>query len=100
MYVNTIKYLMISVVCDVKICRCIQLYELQLDCWKAGYLQDRLQTLFTTHANTHVCTHMHKYTHISRVVLEITVGHWPFSDQFQHLANQNPFWSAKFPMHF
>ena len=22
-------------------------------------------------------------------VLEITVGHWPFSDQFQHLANQN-----------
>ena len=27
-------------------------------------------------------------------VLEITVGHWPFSDQFQHLADQNPFWSA------
>ena len=22
-------------------------------------------------------------------VLEITVGHWPFSEQFQHLANQN-----------
>ena len=33
-------------------------------------------------------------------VLEITVGHWPFSDQFQHLADQNPFWSAKFPVHF
>ena len=28
-------------------------------------------------------------------VLEITVGHWPFSDQFQHLADQNPYWSAK-----
>ena len=27
-------------------------------------------------------------------VLEITVGHWPFSNQFQHLANQNSFWSA------
>ena len=24
-------------------------------------------------------------------VLEITVSHWPFSDQFQHLANQNLF---------
>ena len=33
-------------------------------------------------------------------VLEITVGHWPFSDQFQHLADQNPFWSAKFTIHF
>ena len=33
-------------------------------------------------------------------VLEITVGHWPLSDQFQHLADQNPFWSAIFPVHF
>ena len=33
-------------------------------------------------------------------VLEITVGHWPFSNQFQHLADQNPFWSAKFTIHF
>ena len=33
-------------------------------------------------------------------VLEITVGHRPFSDQFQHLADQNPFWSAIFPVHF
>ena len=33
-------------------------------------------------------------------VLEVTVGHWPFSDQFQPLANQNRFWSAKFPVHF
>ena len=33
-------------------------------------------------------------------VLEITVGHWPFSDQFQHLADQNPFWSAKFTENF
>jgi len=31
---------------------------------------------------------------------EITVGHWPFSDQFQHLADQNPFWSANFTAHF
>ena len=30
-------------------------------------------------------------------VLEITVSHWPFSDQFQHLADQNP---AKFTVHF
>jgi len=22
-------------------------------------------------------------------VLEITVGHWPFSDQFEHLVDQN-----------
>jgi len=29
-------------------------------------------------------------------VLEITVGHWPFSNQFQRLADQNPFWSANF----
>jgi len=33
-------------------------------------------------------------------VLEITVGHWPFSEQFQHLADQNPFWSANFTAHF
>ena len=25
-------------------------------------------------------------------VLEIVVGHWPFSNQFQHLASQNSFW--------
>ena len=31
-------------------------------------------------------------------MLEITIGHWPFSDQFQHLADQNPFWLAKFPI--
>ena len=24
-------------------------------------------------------------------VLEITVGHWPFSNQFEHLADQNLF---------
>ena len=34
------------------------------------------------------------------VVLEITVGHWPFSDQFQHFADQNPFWLAIFLVHF
>ena len=33
-------------------------------------------------------------------VLEIAAGHWPFSDQFQHLANQNSFWPAKFTVHF
>ena len=33
-------------------------------------------------------------------VLEIIVGHRPFSDQFQRLADQNPFWSAIFPVHF
>jgi len=33
-------------------------------------------------------------------VLEITVGHWPFSNQFQHLTDQNPFWSANFSAHF
>ena len=33
-------------------------------------------------------------------VLEIAAGHWPFSDQFQHLANQNPSRLAKFTVHF
>ena len=33
-------------------------------------------------------------------VLEITVGYWPFSDQYHHLGDQNPFWSAKFSVHF
>ena len=33
-------------------------------------------------------------------MLEITVSHWPFSNQFQHLADQNPFWSAKLSVHF
>ena len=31
---------------------------------------------------------------------KITVSHWPFSDQFQYLADQNLFWSAKFAIHF
>ena len=34
------------------------------------------------------------------VVLEITVSHWPFSQQFQNFVNQNPVWPAKFPVHF
>jgi len=33
-------------------------------------------------------------------VLEITVGHWPFSDQFQYLTDQNSFCSDKFTVHF
>ena len=33
-------------------------------------------------------------------LLEIKLSHWPFSDQFKHLANRNPFWSAIFPVHF
>ena len=33
----------------------------------------------------------------SGLVLDIAVGHWP---QFQHLANQNPFWSVKFTVYF
>ena len=38
---------------------------------------------------------------ITRVaVLEIAASHWSFSDQFQHLADQNPFWSANFTVHF
>jgi len=36
----------------------------------------------------------------SVAVLEIIVGHWLFSDQFQHLADQNPFWSTNFSVHF
>ena len=33
-------------------------------------------------------------------MLEITVGQWPFFNLFQHLADQNPFWSATFPVQF
>ena len=33
-------------------------------------------------------------------VLEITVHHWTFSNQFQHLGDQNPFLSAIFPVLF
>jgi len=33
-------------------------------------------------------------------MLEITVGHWPFSDQFQPLTDQNPSWLANFTVHF
>ena len=46
----------------------------------------------------HIGNHQPRHFSVDSVVtvLEITVSHWPFSDQFQHLANQNPFWSAKF----
>ena len=43
---------------------------------------------------------MHTVKSVVPTMLEITVGHWPFSDQFQHLTDQNPFWSAKFTVHF
>ena len=33
----------------------------------------------------------HFIAYTSTAVLEITVSHWPFSDQFQHLADQNLF---------
>ena len=33
-------------------------------------------------------------------VLEIMVGHSPFSNQFQHLADQNLFLSTIFPIYF
>ena len=46
------------------------------------------------------CSHMLLYINIMSSALEIAAGHWPFSDQFQHLAIQNPFWSAKFTVHF
>ena len=36
----------------------------------------------------------------TQAVLEIAADHWPFSDQFYHLANKNPFWLAKFTVHF
>ena len=41
----------------------------------------------------HLCT-------INTPVLKIAAGHWSLSDQFQHLADQNPFWLAKFTVHF
>ena len=41
-----------------------------------------------------------QYHSVPNAVLEITVGHWPFSKQFQHLADQNPFWLAEVPIHF
>ena len=38
---------------------------------------------------------MHTYNTCIHTVLEMAAGHQPFSDQFQHMANQNCFWSAK-----
>ena len=43
---------------------------------------------------------MYVRMYVRMSVLEITVSHWPFSDQFQHLADQNPFWLTKFTVHF
>jgi len=36
----------------------------------------------------------------SLAVLEITVGHWPLSDQIQYLTEQNSFCSDKFTVPF
>ena len=44
--------------------------------------------------------HADLWWHVNIPVLEITVGHWPLSDHFQHLADQNPFWLVRFPVHF
>ena len=41
---------------------------------------------------TNTAHHSYMFEVISNsTVLEITVGHWPFSNQFQHLAIQNLF---------
>ena len=40
------------------------------------------------HTYTHTYIHTHIHTHIHTTVLEITVGHWPFFDHFQHLVSQ------------
>jgi len=40
--------------------------------------------------------HTTYYMHNIITVLEITVGHQPFSDQFQYLTSQNSFCSDKF----
>jgi len=40
------------------------------------------------------------YVAIDIAVLEITVGHWPFFNQFQHLADRNLFWLGNFTVHF
>ena len=36
------------------------------------------------------------YIAITLALLEKTVGHWPFSDQFCYLAGQNKIYLAKF----
>jgi len=52
---------------------------------------------FTSSTKVLLC---HQCSMLYGTVLEITVGHWPFSNQFQHLADQNPFWLANFTVHF
>ena len=71
----------------------------------SGILMDEISeshTYITTYIVQYIFTYIYAYTYVRMYVsvLEITVDHWPFSDQFQHLANQNPFWSAKIPVHF
>ena len=36
---------------------------------------------------------------VKSAVLEIAAAHQPFSDQLQHMVNQNIFWLAKFTVH-
>ena len=46
-----------------------------------------------------VCARVHVrvwWLYCYLLTLEIAAGHWSFSNQFQHLAHQNPFWLAKF----
>ena len=52
------------------------------------------------HTKWHTLKSSHPLKWLSQSVLEITVSHWPFSDQFQDLAKQNPFWLAKFTVYF
>ena len=50
------------------------------------FYHDKFKNTYT-HIHTYIRTYIHAYTYTP--VLEITAGHWPFSDQFQHLADQN-----------
>ena len=60
----------------------------------------KLDTLLYLLCYELLVVHVHTLDKSSTLaVLEVTVSHWPFRDQFQHLADQNSIWSAKFPVH-
>ena len=60
----------------------------------------KLDTLLYLLCYELLVVHVHTLDKSSTLaVLEVTVSHWPFRDQFQYLADQNSIWSAKFPLH-
>ena len=89
-YIHIPSYMMHLYACKTRTCKRTCTHAYTQICTHRTYIY--------IHTYVHACIHTKIHTYIQYIyaVLEITVGHWLFSNQLQHLADQNLFWLAIF----